>query len=144
MKNYFRSAILVFAAAFVAAFVPPGKKYIDPANMDFSVKPGNNFYLFANGNWIKRHPVPPSKTRWGSFDELREESLKRLRVLLEDAAANPKKDRLHQMIGDFYASGMDSVAIERKGYQPIEADLKHVDNINSPQDVVNEIEYLRL
>ena len=133
--------------AFIA-FTPPGNdkepKYIDKANMDLSVKPGDNFYLYANGNWIKNNPVPASKTRWGSFDGLREESSKRMRNLLEDAAKNSSKDRLNQMIGDFYSSGMDSLAIEKGGYQPIEADLKHVDNISSVQDVINEIVYLRL
>jgi len=145
MKNFIKlpALLLVFT---IAAFIPPGpgKKYIDPANMDLSVKPGDNFYLYANGNWIKNNPVPASKTRWGSFDELREESSKRMRTLLEDASKNSKKDRLNQMIGDFYASGMDSIAIEKKGYQPIEADLNHVDNINNVQDIINEIVRLRL
>lgn len=142
--KYSSKILMVAAAIFFAAFIPPGKKYIDPANMDLSIKPGDNFYLYANGNWIKRNPVPSSKTRWGSFDELREESSKKLRTLLEDAAKNSKKDRLHQMIGDFYASGMDSAAIEKKGFQPIEADLARINNISSPQDVVNEVIYLRL
>lgn len=39
-------------------------KYIDKSNMDLSVKPGDNFYLYANGNWLKNNPVPASKTRW--------------------------------------------------------------------------------
>jgi putative endopeptidase len=146
--NFIKLTSIGVATLFFVAFAPPGndnpKKYIDKANMDLSVKPGDNFYRYANGNWIKTHPVPASKTRWGSFDELREESSKRMRALLEDAAKNSTKDRLNQMIGDFYSSGMDSIAIEKKGYQPIEADLKHIDNINSVQDVVNEIIAIRL
>src|SRR5438093_12203803 len=82
------------------------KKYIDPANMDLSVKPGENFYLYANGNWLKNNPVPPSKTRWGSFDMLRQTSLERLRALCEEAAANPSKDSIAQRVGDLYASAM--------------------------------------
>src|SRR5215469_5118499 len=143
MRN-FAKPIMFFAIVIFGAFIPPGTKYIDPANMDLSVKPGENFYLYANGNWIKNHPIPASKTRWGSFDVLREESSKRLQNLLEDAAKNPNKDRLDQMIGDFYASGMDSAAIEKKGYEPIKAELALVDNINNVQDVMNEIIYLRL
>jgi len=148
MRSLVKLAFVGTATAAFVAFTPPGKdktpKYIDRANMDLSVKPGDNFYLYANGNWIKKNPVPGSKTRWGSFDELREESSKRMRALLEDAAKNSGKDRLDQMIGDFYASGMDSVAIEKKGYQPIEADLKRIDNINSVADIVNEIVAIRL
>jgi putative endopeptidase len=112
MRRFVKLPMLLLVVA-IAAFIPPGKKYNDPANMDLSVKPGDNFYLYANGNWIKNNPVPASKTRWGSFNELAEESSKRLRTLLVDAAKNSKKDRLNQMIGDFYASGMDSIAIEK-------------------------------
>jgi len=148
MRSFVKLALMGTATTAFIAFTPPGNdkepKYIDKANMDLSVKPGDNFYLYANGNWIKNNPVPASKTRWGSFDGLREESSKRMRNLLEDAAKNSSKDRLNQMIGDFYSSGMDSLAIEKGGYQPIEADLKHVDNISSVQDVINEIVYLRL
>ncbi|CAF5006713.1 unnamed protein product, partial [Rotaria sp. Silwood1] len=82
--------------------------------MDLSVRPGDNFYVYANGNWLKNNPVPASKTRWGSFDELREESSKRLQTLLDDAAKNTGRDRKTQIIGDFYAAGMDSTAIEAK------------------------------
>ena len=69
------------------AWQPPAKKFIDPANMDVSIKPGDNFYRYANGNWIKNNPVPPSEVRWGSFDNLFEETRKRLQTLLETAAA---------------------------------------------------------
>jgi putative endopeptidase len=148
MRTLVKLALVGTATAAFVAFTPLGNdktpKYIDKANMDLSVKPGDNFYLYANGNWIKNNPVPGAKTRWGSFDELREESSKRMRTLLEDASKNSGKDRLHQMIGDFYSSGMDSIAIEKKGYQPIEADLKRIDNINSVQGVVNEIVTSRL
>lgn len=148
MSSLLKFAFVGAATAAFVAFTPPGNgnppKYIDRANMDLSIKPGDNFYLYANGNWIKNNPVPGSKTRWGSFDELREESSKRMRALLEDAAKNSGKDRLDQMIGDFYSSGMDSVAIEKKGYQPIEADLKRIDNINSVPGILNEIVAIRL
>ena len=66
--------------------------YIDKKNMDVAVKPGDNFFLYANSNWIKNNPVPASRTRWGSFDELREENSKRLSSLLEDASKNTGKD----------------------------------------------------
>jgi putative endopeptidase len=134
------SAVATYAVAFTGDKKP---KYIDPANMDLSVKPGDNFYLYANGAWIKANPVPASKTRWGSFDMLREESSKRLQTLLADAQKNSTKDRATQMIGDFYRSGMDSTAIEGRGFTPIKSELERLGSINNKQEVVNEIATLR-
>jgi putative endopeptidase len=111
--------------------------------MDLSVKPGDNFYEYANGNWVKNNPVPASRTRWGSFDELRQRSSERLQVLLDDASKHTDKDRKTQIIGDFYASGMDSVAVEVKGYEPIKADLERLNKITSKQDVLHEAILLR-
>ena len=90
---------------------PSKRKFIDPANMDLSVKPGDNFYLYANGTWIKKTPIPASKTRWGSFDALAEESSLALKGLLEDASKNAGKNELMKRVGDYYASAMDSAAI---------------------------------
>lgn len=118
-------------------------KYIDKSNMDLSVAPGDNFYQYANGTWLKNNPVPNSKTRWGSFDLLREESSKKLQILLEDAIKNREKDRATQIIADFFSSGMDSVTIESKGYSPIKADLERLNKLNSIKDVLNEITTLR-
>src|SRR5580658_348386 len=98
----FKTALPVFliiTALFALSFTPPGKKkrkFIDPANMDLTTRPGDNFYQYVNGNWIRNNPVPPSKTRWGSFDELREANLVRLRSLLEEAAAAASKDSKSQ------------------------------------------------
>lgn len=118
-------------------------KYIDTTNMDFSVKPGDNFYQYANGNWMKNNAIPASKTRWGSFDVLREEASGAMRSLLEDAAKNSGKDRIQQMTGDFYASGMDSAAIEQLGYTPIKAELVRLSELNSLNQVIDEIATLR-
>lgn len=136
-------ALLSGAAAFAGPEKPGQIKYIDKANMDLSVKPGDNFYRYANGTWLKNNPVPGSKTRWGSFDMLREESSKRLQTLLTAAAKNTGKDRATQMIGDYYASGMDSAAIEARGYQPIQADLTRLAAITSAEQVMTEIATLR-
>ena len=54
--------------------------------MDTSVKPGDNFYLYANGNWLKNNPVPPEYSRWGSFNELVEKNNDALHEIAEKAA----------------------------------------------------------
>src|SRR5947209_8748550 len=112
MMNYLRLAALGVSAAAVVSFAPPGgghdkgPKYIDPANMDRSVKPGDNFFRYANGTWLKNHSIPASKTSWGSFTELREESSRRMQKLLTEAAAKANTDAKMQKIGDLYSSGM--------------------------------------
>ena len=117
--------------------------YIDRQNMNLAVKPGDDFYQYANGEWLKKNPVPASKTRWGSGSILYEKSLDAMKTLLEEAAQNPGKGRLHQMVGDFYASGMDSIAIEQKGFDPIKADLARIERVQNKADLMNEIAYQR-
>jgi putative endopeptidase len=139
---------LLFSSVFVFALpgTNPSKnkiKYIDKANMDLSVKPGDNFYRYSNGGWLKNNPVPGSKTRWGSFDVLRELSSTRVRTLLEESTKKTNRDRKTQIIGDFYASGMDSATLDAKGYQPIKVDLDRLNNINNGADVLREINILR-
>ncbi len=156
MRMRYSLQLMVYATCILISsltYAGPGKKdpkpgsnsikYIDKSNMNLSVKPGDNFYLYANGNWLKNNPVPASKTRWGSFDVLREESSQRLRTLLEEAATNTAKDRATQMIGDFYASGMDTVEIEARGIQPIKADLDRIADLKNVKAVSDEIARLR-
>ena len=111
--------------------------------MDLNVKPGDNFYLYANGNWIKSNPVPASKTRWGTFDMLRYTSSERLKTIAEEAAANPSKNSIAQRVGDFYASAMDSVAIDQLGFNPIKPLLENVKAISNKEQILDEIATLR-
>ncbi len=150
LPSFAKCAAIAATLSVLSAWAPPGHhpgqakiKYIDASNMDVSVRPGDNFYLYANGNWIKNNPVPASKTRWGSFDELREESSKRLQTLLDDAAKHTNRDRKTQMIGDLYAAGMDSAAVETRGYNPIKADLDVINSISDAAGILHEINILR-
>src|ERR1700741_663765 len=120
------------AKAVKSAAVPP-KKFIDPANMDLSVKPGDNFFEYANGTWIKTHPIPDKQTRWGSFGILAQENTDRLLKILNEVSKEPgePKGSLKQRVGDMYASGMDTVTIEKRGYDPIKPDLSRIRQINS-------------
>lgn len=127
----------------LTAIAQSGRHFIDKANMDLSVKPGEDFYLYANGNWIKNNPVPPSKTRWSNFGVLAEEASNSLKSLLEEAAANPGKDRIMQMTGDFYASAVDSATIEKAGYNPIKAELERLAAITTLEQVTDEIAGMR-
>src|SRR6187200_806218 len=63
-------------------------KFIDSANMDLSVRPGDDFNAYASGTWIKNNPVPAKETRWGSFNQLRDFNINAVKGLVEDAAAD--------------------------------------------------------
>lgn len=117
-------------------------KVLDPANIDKSVSPGDNFFYFANGNWLKNNPIPGTETRWGSFNELQDNNYNVLRGLLEEAAKtkSPKGSAM-QMVGDFYRSGMDSTRIEKLGASPLAEDLKRIEMLKTPADVQREIAY---
>lgn len=144
MKNFIKVLAVGVSAAAILAFTPPGgkkPKYIDKTNMDMAVKPGENFYLYANGSWLKANPVPASKTRWSAIDVLREESSKRMQSLLIEASKKAATNPQMQKIGDFYLSGMDTVTINNLGYEPIKADLQRIDAISSVDDLLKEIAY---
>jgi len=141
-------SFLMLSLSLLAVVAAPAQqdknfKFIDQVNIDPSIKPGDNFYLYANGGWIKNNPVPASKTRWGSFDVLRQTSLDRLKLLCEEAAANPSKSSLYQRVGDLYAAAMDSAAIEKLGYTPVQAELARLNSLANSDDVLREVLTLR-
>ncbi|HML86407.1 MAG TPA: M13 family metallopeptidase N-terminal domain-containing protein, partial [Bacteroidales bacterium] len=102
-------------------------KAIDTVNMDQTIKPGDDFFRYANGNWIKSHPVPDQYADYGAFVQLAEENREQLKSLVQEAAgANGTKGSVTQQIGDFYKSGMDSIAIEKAGIEPLKADFDKI------------------
>lgn len=121
------------------------RKFIDPANMDTSVKPGDNFYLYANGNWLKNNPIPAKETRWGSFNELREFNANAVKTILEEVSKknNAGNSTIAERVGSFYASGMDSLAIEKAGFTAIQADLNRISKIRTIKEVWKEVGYQR-
>ncbi|HJP63768.1 MAG TPA: M13 family metallopeptidase, partial [Mucilaginibacter sp.] len=143
-------AVLVTAAAFTPdggkkGLVGPPAKFIDPANMDLSIKPGDDFFDYANGTWIKDNAIPAKETRWGSFNILRQENTDKLLSLLgEVSKPGAPKGSLKQRVGDLYASGMDSLTIEKRGYDPIKADLDRISKIADLNGVVNEMIHERV
>jgi putative endopeptidase len=124
----------------------PPTKFIDTANMNPAVKPGDDFFEYANGGWLKRNEIPAKQTRWGSFIMLRQESADQLVAILDEVSKNSNypKGSVKQRAGDLYASGMDSLAIEKRGFDPIKADLQRVDKITTVKGIVDELVYLRI
>lgn len=118
-------------------------KFIDPANMDTTVSPGENFFLYANGGWLKNNAIPESEVRWGTFDMLIEANRNKLQELLKEAAsAKAQKGSAEQKVGDFYKSGMDSTAIDKAGLTPLNDVFARIDKIQDANGVIKEIAYL--
>ncbi len=100
--------------------------------MDTSIKPGDNFFMYVNGGWMKTTEIPADKSNYGSFTALADRSEARVKAIIEDASkTKSEKGSAEQKIGDLYASFMDMDTIEANGLTPIKADL---DRINSLKD----------
>lgn len=114
---------------------------LDPANMDTTLRPGDNFFNYANGAWLKHNPIPADKTRWGSFSLLQENNEKKLHGLLDSVAAvkNAAPGSLAQKVGDFYRTGMDSAAIEKKGIEPLKGIMERIAKIQDANGLMSEI-----
>ena len=105
------------------------------ANLDSSVAPGTDFFLYANGGWIKKNPIPGEESNWGIGNLVVEENLKRLRLINEKAAAEQAPSgSTAQKIGDFWKTAMDTIAIEKNGLKPLESWFKQIDGIKTIQD----------
>ena len=118
---------------------------IDPQNMDTSVKPGDDFFRYANGAWIKRTEIPPEYSRWGAFNELIEHNNDALHAIAEKASTtqvDPKLAPETQKVGDYYASGMDEKTIEAVRTKPLEEEFKRIDAIKDRADLLKEIAHL--
>jgi predicted metalloendopeptidase len=109
------------------------KHSYDPANLDKTCKPCDDFHQFASGGWLKAHPIPAEYPLWGSFVMLADENEKKLKGILEAAAESTgaAPGSSEQKIGDFYASCMDTSAIEAQGRKPIGPALEEIARVKS-------------
>lgn len=140
-KTLLFAALMAFALAATQTFAQD--KAIDRKNMDTTVKPGEDFYRYANGGWLENNPIPKEKSRYGSFDQLADKGKEQVRKLIKKTAAKEHEDgTVAQQIGDFYASGMDMDARNQAGIKPIMADLKKIEAISSPEDVMDMVAYM--
>jgi predicted metalloendopeptidase len=129
----FRSWLLA-AISLGSACLP--LRAIDPRNFDTSVAPKDDFYRYANGTWLKEHPIPPAYTSWNNIEAINEQVENSLRAVMEKAA-QPKaqRDALNQKVGDFYASGLDLAAIEKAGLSPLQPKLRQINELKSVEDL---------
>ena len=100
------------------------------------VKPGDDFNVYASGNWFDHFEIPADRASFGAFNELDELSKKRVREIIETAAATQSAAGTPaQRIGDYYSAYMDQAAIEANGMTPVQDDLKRISAAHSKKDI---------
>lgn len=131
----FRTTALVvtFASAvFLGTAASPVAQNVKTEDMDRSVKPGDDFYRYANGGWLGTVAVPAGQSNYGTSAMLVEKTAQRVRDLIQDAAsAQPVKGGIAQKVGDYYASFMDEDGIEAKGLTPVADELAAISAITN-------------
>ncbi len=120
-------AAAVAGAASPAVSPPPGPHGPDLAGIDRQVAPGDDFFRYANGAWLKATEIPPDRSSYGPAEQLTELTAERTAELVRNAAAAAAAGSEARKIGDYYASFMDEAAIEKKGLEPLQPTLRRID-----------------
>lgn len=128
------------APAPVAAVEAPAHVAFDISELDTSINACSDLAGLVNSKWIAANPIPDDRTRWGTFDVLRESSLQTQRGIAEAAAkSDAAVGTIEQKIGALYSAGMDELSINRAGMEPIKPELARIDAL---QDTAGIVAYL--
>jgi len=136
------SSVLALAVAVKAQDAAPAQQEhgIATANMDRSVKPGDDFYQYANGDWIKRTEIPPDRAGVGVFNKLDDLSNKNTAALIaEIAKSNPPAGSGARKVADLYNSYMDEAGIESKGLAPLRPHLDAIAAIRDKRELARAL-----
>jgi putative endopeptidase len=146
MKNHLFYLLFFVILIFIAS-CKSGKVNIPDAlisHIDSTIKPGDDFFLFANGKWFKENPIPASEVSNGLWRLIQDTINSQIHQICESSVAmnNTKKESNKQKIGDFYYSGMDSVTLNKKVLSDIKNDLDKIDEINDIKGIIKAAAYI--
>jgi putative endopeptidase len=138
IQSFARFCTLSIGVLFFQSTILAQNPGIQFSYIDSSAKPQQDFYTFANGKWQKTFKLPESDARYGSFNEINENNLKKIKLILDEAAANktaaPKSNA--QKLRDFYVTALDSSKADKLGYSPIKAQLMKIDAVKTLSDLM--------
>lgn len=118
-----------------AIAAPGGVVGIDVANMDLNAKPGDDFFQYANGTWLKKTPIPNEYDKWGVLNIINDKNLALLKNILEKASNDQSAKGTDKKIGDFYYSGMNTDKIEKDDLTPLSDEIKRIESIKSLEEL---------
>ncbi|MGI8509783.1 MAG: M13 family metallopeptidase [Gemmatimonadaceae bacterium] len=138
--------VLLPAQGAMHSAIPVPARALDPANIDRKYGACQDFYMFANGGWIARNPIPPAFASWGSFAELTERNNLVLKAVLDSAASQARTttDSNTRKLGTFYSSCMDSTAAEAAGIAPLSPELARIAAVSDRAQLEPEIARLHV
>ena len=116
---------------------PSTRAQIPPWGLDLSardpaVRPGDDFYRYADGRWLATHSIPADRARWGSFDELDERALAQVLQVVQGLPADAPEGSNAQKVGDYYRAFIDTAAIDAKGIVPARAGIDAISAAQEP------------
>ncbi len=116
------------------------KRDVVAANIDASVKPGDDFFAFANGAWLKSNPIPAQESMWGIGQVVQDELYAKLRKISETAAAqnNAAIGSDEQKVGDFWTTAMDQARADKLGLSPLKDELARIDAVHDLASALDE------
>jgi putative endopeptidase len=146
MKQFQKISLGFFIALMSVSCSKKEAQFVDPliSNRDTTVSPNIDFFNYANGGWFKKHPIPSSESSNGIFRMIQDTINNQIKSICETSASdsNAEKGSNKQKIGDFYASGLDSIAINKAGITPLKAELASIDAIKDIPSLLQSIGHL--
>ncbi len=145
MKRIQKITVLFIVVLFAMSCNKKEKAFIDPllSNRDTIVNPSLDFFNYANGGWFKQHPIPSSEKSNGIFRMIQDTINNQVKsICIKSAEANASKGSNKQKIGDFYASGLDSVAIDKAGIAPLKNEIAQINSIKDLSGLLQTVGHL--
>ena len=145
-KNNFKITLLLAFVAFVGMSMKQAWEGtgINPEDINKEYRPQDDFYNYVNKIWIGKNPIPATETSWGNFNVLQEKSQNALRTICEELAAKngATPGTNEQLIGDFFAAGMDTVQIEKDKFTVVDPELKKIAGLKDSKGITDLMAYL--